>query len=66
MHLSIQGEQILKDGIGRAAETEESLDPAAARRFLAEPAALLAHNSDIVRSLARCVFVAALTSCRFD
>jgi hypothetical protein len=43
----------LKDGIGRAPETEEKLDPAAARRFVAEPSALLAHDSEIVRHLAR-------------
>ncbi len=48
-----QGEQILKDGIGRAAETEEPLAPADARRFISEPSALLAHDSAIVRQLAR-------------
>lgn len=55
--LTVKGEQVLKDGIGRAPETEEALAPAAARRFVAEPGALLAHDSEIVRSLARCAAV---------
>lgn len=50
--LTVKGEQVLVNGIGRAPETEEKLDPTAARRFVSEPGALLAHDSDIVRRLA--------------
>ncbi|KAI8471375.1 MAG: CYTH-like domain-containing protein [Monoraphidium minutum] len=50
--LTVKGEQVLVDGIARAAEAEEPLDPAAGRSFLSDPGALLAHDSDIVRRLA--------------
>ncbi|GBF92863.1 triphosphate tunel metalloenzyme [Raphidocelis subcapitata] len=50
--LTVKGEQVLKDGIGRAPEVEEPLAPADARRFVADPPALLAHGSAIVRQLA--------------
>lgn len=33
-HTSLQGKQVLKDGIGRAPEEEEPVDPALARQFL--------------------------------
>ena len=32
--LYLQGKQVLKDGIGRAPEEEEPVDPALARQFL--------------------------------
>lgn len=50
--LTVKGEQVLKDGIGRAPETEEPLSPADARRFVSDPSALLAHGSDIMSGLA--------------
>jgi hypothetical protein len=49
-----QGKQVLQDGIGRATEVEEPLDPLAARQFLTNPSALLGHPSELMQSLARC------------
>lgn len=50
---TLQGEQVLKDGIGRAPEVEEAVDPVAARQYLQEPAALLQHPSEIIQNLAK-------------
>lgn len=51
--LTLKGEQVLVDGIGRASEVEEVLpEPAAARRYLQQPSELLALPSDIMRGLA--------------
>jgi hypothetical protein len=50
-----QGRQELREGIGRGTEEEEDLDPVAARRFIAEPAALLQLDSPLVQKVRRCV-----------
>ncbi|KAF6256384.1 CYTH-like domain-containing protein [Scenedesmus sp. NREL 46B-D3] len=50
--LTLKGEQLLVDGIGRASEDEEVLpDAAAARRYLERPSELLALPSGIMRGL---------------
>eukprot|EP00882_Tetradesmus_deserticola_P014604 GHRQ01015534.1.p1 GENE.GHRQ01015534.1~~GHRQ01015534.1.p1 ORF type:complete len:262 (+),score=144.30 GHRQ01015534.1:295-1080(+) len=52
--LTLKGEQVLVDGIGRASEVEEVLpDAAAARRYLQQPSELLALPSDIMKGLAQ-------------
>lgn len=49
----LQGKQVLQDGIGRATEVEEPLDPAAARALLDAPSDLLAlPGSELMRNLA--------------
>ncbi|EFJ48050.1 hypothetical protein VOLCADRAFT_91224, partial [Volvox carteri f. nagariensis] len=40
--ITLKGKQILENGIGRASEVEEAVDPAAAARYLAEPDTMLA------------------------
>lgn len=49
----LQGKQILQDGIGRATEIEEPLDPVAARQFLQQPSQLLQLPSQLMQNLAR-------------
>lgn len=51
--LATQGKQILQDGIGRATEIEEPLDPVAARQFLQQPSQLLKLQSELMQNLAR-------------
>lgn len=46
--LTLKGKQLLVDGIGRATEVENDVDPAAARRFLEHPDDILAHACDLV------------------
>ena len=46
----MQGEQILKEGIGSASEVEHETEPKAARRFLTQPNEL-AQESPLVKSL---------------
>jgi uncharacterized protein YjbK len=46
-----QGKQVLQDGIGRAPEEEEGVDPAAARSFLSDPAQLLNLGTPLLESL---------------
>ena len=48
--LCFQGEQVLKDGIGTAAEVEEDAEPVSARAFLTDPSGLLA-ASPLVKTL---------------
>jgi hypothetical protein len=52
---ALQGKQILQDGIGRATEIEEPLDPVAARQFLQQPSQLLKLPSELMQNLARWV-----------
>jgi hypothetical protein len=49
----LQGEQILKDGIGTASEVECDASPAQARAWLQDPAALLQHPSELIQGLAK-------------
>jgi hypothetical protein len=49
----MQGEQILKDGIGSAPEIEEPLDPTLARKFLQQPCGLLQLDSTLMQSVAK-------------
>ena len=42
---------MLKDGIGRAPEEEEGVDPVAARAFLTDPARLLRLDSPLMGRL---------------
>lgn len=51
MLILMQGKAVLKDGIGRATEVEEPVDPTKARTFLANPNALLQHDSKIIDDL---------------
>ena len=39
--LFTKGKQVLLDGIGRATEVEEDVDPLAARRWLTEPCLMM-------------------------
>jgi hypothetical protein len=47
----VQGKQILQDGIGRASEVEEPVDPGASRAFLQQPSGLLDLPLDMVQGL---------------
>ncbi len=49
----VQGKQVLQDGIGRAPEEEEQVDPAVARSFLTQPAKLLALGTPLLEGLKR-------------
>lgn len=49
----LQGKQVLKDGIGRAPEEEETVDPAAARAFLTDPDRLLNLGTPLLEGLKR-------------
>ena len=51
----VQGKQILQDGIGRASEVEEEVDPQQARTYLQHPTQLLQHTSELMQNLARWV-----------
>lgn len=48
-----QGQQVVSDGIGRAAETEEDIDAMTAREFVTDPNGLLKLNSDLIKSIQR-------------
>lgn len=50
--LTLKGKQILQDGIGRATEIEEPLDPVTARQFLQQPSELLKLPSELMQNLA--------------
>lgn len=50
---AMQGKQILQDGIGRATEIEEPLDPVTAHQFLQQPSELLKLPSELMQNLAR-------------
>lgn len=47
----LQGRQVLKDGIGRAPEEEEGVDPVEARTFLTDPSKLLHLDSPLMGRL---------------
>lgn len=49
----MQGQQVLKDGVGRGSEVEETIDPKEARTFLMDPGALFALKSDILQPVLR-------------
>lgn len=50
----VQGEQILKDGIGTASEVEEVVqDVTTARSWLSDPSAMLQYPSHIIQDLAK-------------
>lgn len=51
--LTLKGEQILRDGIGRASEVETAVDPVAARAYLREPSSLLQLQDELIQGLAR-------------
>lgn len=40
--ITLKGKQVLENGIGRASEVEEDVDPGAAKGFLADPTAMIA------------------------
>lgn len=42
--ITCKGKQVLKDGIGRAPEEEEEVDPVVARTFVKDPGALMAYQ----------------------
>ncbi|EFN57892.1 hypothetical protein CHLNCDRAFT_29986 [Chlorella variabilis] len=49
--ITVKGKQVLKDGIGRAPEEEETVDPAAARAFLTDPDRLLNLGTPLLEGL---------------
>lgn len=49
--LTIKGQQIVKDGIGRGSEVEEDIDPTKARKFLQDPQSLYNLPSDILQPI---------------
>ncbi len=49
--ITVKGKQVLKDGIGRAPEEEEEVDPILAREFIKDSGALLAYDSKLVQKL---------------
>ena len=49
--ITCKGKQVLKDGVGRAPEEEEEVDPALARKFIESPNLLLEHESDLIQKL---------------
>ncbi|KXZ52430.1 hypothetical protein GPECTOR_9g474 [Gonium pectorale] len=57
--VTIKGEQVLKDGIGRASEVEEHVDPGAAATYLVAPDAMLS-QVPIVKSVAEAYHLSSL------
>eukprot|EP00879_Flechtneria_rotunda_P016822 GHRR01017607.1.p1 GENE.GHRR01017607.1~~GHRR01017607.1.p1 ORF type:complete len:202 (+),score=60.18 GHRR01017607.1:305-910(+) len=51
--LTLKGQQVLVDGIGRASEVEEPVDPAVGREALKNPSSLLQLPGDILQNLAK-------------
>jgi len=49
--ITCKGKQVLKDGVGRAPEEEEEVDPALARTFIDSPELLLEHESKLIQKL---------------
>eukprot|EP00890_Picochlorum_soloecismus_P004631 jgi/Picsp_1/5169/NSC_02532-R1_protein len=49
--ITCKGRQVLKDGVGRAPEEEEEVDPALARKFIESPELLLEHESKLIQKL---------------
>jgi len=47
----LQGQQIVKDGIGRGSEVEEEIDPINARKFLQDPQSLYDLPSEILQPI---------------
>jgi hypothetical protein len=47
----VQGQQVVKDGIGRGSEVEEDIDPISARKFLQDPQSLYNLPSDILQPI---------------
>jgi uncharacterized protein YjbK len=60
--LTCKGKQVLKDGVGRAAEEEEDVDPEKARAFLKDPESLLSHDSSLISKLREEFGLTGLTS----
>ena len=57
--VTVKGKSIITEGVGRASEEEEDVDPALARKVLADPAALLAAGIPLVDKVAAAYGVAA-------
>lgn len=50
--ITVKGKQVLKDGIGRAPEEEEEVDPALAREFIRDSSTLLSYDkSELIQKL---------------
>ncbi|GMH33594.1 hypothetical protein BSKO_01428 [Bryopsis sp. KO-2023] len=49
--LTLKGKAIVKDGIGKASEVEEDVDPKVARTFVEQPDELLAYESNIMKDI---------------
>lgn len=61
----MQGQQVLKDGIGRGSEVEEDIDPKLARTFLSDPDRILDLDSQILQPLLKSVtFFVWVQMCR--
>ena len=56
----VQGQQVLKEGIGRGSEVEEDVDPLYARTFMEHPENLLHLQSEILQNILRCADVIPL------
>lgn len=57
----LQGQQVVKDGVGRGSEVEEDIDPKQARKFLQDPSALYTLESDILQPVLRLDAVSGIT-----
>lgn len=49
--ITLKGRQVLKDGVGRASEEEEDVDPILARSFISDPSMLLHLDSALMKRL---------------
>ena len=47
--VTVKGKAVLADGVGKASEIEEAIDPALARAFVADPDAMLSSDVKILR-----------------
>ncbi|GIL90756.1 hypothetical protein Vretimale_16842 [Volvox reticuliferus] len=59
--ITLKGKQILENGIGRASEVEEDIDPAVAARYLVEPNSML-REVPLIRTTAEKFGLASLVS----
>ena len=60
----LQGRQALVNGVGRATEEEEDIDPALAREALRDPSKLFSTGSDLINNLLKCAPLPSLVTCR--
>lgn len=49
LRMIVQGQQVVKEGVGRGSEVEEDIDPIHARKFLQDPQSLYNLPSDLLQ-----------------